>query len=187
MSPAEVSTKGKRRRSRRPLILVGALALLTGLAFLVARPSVPDPTTNPYAGKRGGSRDKSAGLLIRYRRGDEMRSVEPQTVLRAGDVLEFKVRGEEASYLEVRLRDGAAPVQTIFPTGGAPLTAKVSPGDSLPVAPAVAPGGGKLVLTALFSGRPRPLGAAPDPDTLTITAVVAKEQRSDLGLASGPP
>jgi hypothetical protein len=135
-----VNADGKRRRSRRPLILVGALALLTGLAFLVARPSVPDPITNPYAGKRGGSRDKSAGLLIRYRRGDEMRSVEPQTVLRAGDVLGFKVRGEEASYLEVRLRDGAAAAQTIFPTGGAPLAAKVSPGDSLPVAPAVASG-----------------------------------------------
>jgi hypothetical protein len=170
-----VSAGGTRRRSRRPLILVGALALLTGLAFLVARPSVPDPTTNPYAGKRGGSLDKSAGLLIRYRRGDEVRSVEPQTVLRAGDVLDFKVRGEEASYLEVRLRDGAGAIQTIYPTGGAPLTNKVSPGDSLPAAPVVAPGGGKLVLTALFSEAPRPVGAAPDPDTLTITAVVAKE------------
>ena len=166
---------GTRRRSRRPLILVGALALLTGLAFLVARPSVPDPTTNPYAGKRGGSLDKSAGLLIRYRRGDEVRSVEPQTVLRAGDVLDFKVRGEEASYLEVRLRDGAGAIQTIFPAGGAPTSAKVSPGDALPVTPVVAPGGGKLVLTALFSETPRPVGAAPDPDTLTITAVVAKE------------
>ena len=100
-----MSAPGARRRSRRPLILIGALALLTGLAFLVARPSVPDPTTNPYAGKRGGSLDKSAGLLIRYRRGDEVRSVEPQTVLRAGDVLDFKVRGEESSYLEVRRRD----------------------------------------------------------------------------------
>jgi hypothetical protein len=170
-----VSTGDKRRRSRRPLILVGALALLTGLAFLVARPSVPDPTTNPYAGKRGGSLDKSAGLLIRYRRGDEVRSVEPQTVLRAGDVLDFKVRGEEASYLEVRLRDGAGAVQTIFPAGGAPTTPKVSPGDTLPVATSVAPGSGKLVLTAMFSETPRPVGAAPDPDTLTITAVIAKE------------
>jgi hypothetical protein len=178
VNPAGVKVDGKRRRSRRPLILVGALALLTGLAFLVARPSVPDPTTNPYAGKRGGSLDKSAGLLIRYRRGDEVRSVEPQTVLRAGDVLDFKVRGEEASYLEVRLRDGAGAVQTIFPTlptGGAPNSVKVSPGDTLPVATIVAPGGGKLVLTALFSETPRPVGAAPDPDTLTITAVVAKE------------
>jgi hypothetical protein len=166
------------------LILVGALALLTGLAFLVARPSVPDPTTNPYAGKRGGSLDKSAGLLIRYRRGDEVRSVEPQTVLRAGDILDFKVRGEEPSYLEVRLRDGAGAIQTIFPTsptsptsptGGAPISSKVFPGDALPVATVVASGGGKLVLTALFSATPRPVGAAPDPDTLTITAVVAKE------------
>jgi len=41
------------------------LAFLIGLAFLVARPSVPDPATNPYAGKRGGSLDRLAGLLIR--------------------------------------------------------------------------------------------------------------------------
>ena len=170
-----MSAPGTRRQSRRPLILIGALALLTGLAFLVARPSVPDPTTNPYAGKRGGSLDKSAGLLIRYRRGDEVRSVEPQTVLRADDVIDFKVRGEEASYLEVRLRDGAGAIETIFPIGGAPTTGKVSPGDTLPVTAVVAPGGGKLVLTALFSATPRPVGAAPDPDTLTISAVVAKE------------
>jgi hypothetical protein len=170
-----VSAAGARRRSRRPLILIGALGLLTGLAFLVARPAVPDPTTNPYAGKRGGSLDKSAGLLIRYRRGDEVRSVEPQTVLHAGDVLDFKVRGEEPSYLEVRLRDGAGEIQTIFPIGGAPTAGRVSPGDSLPVAPVVTAGAGKLVLTALFSATPRAVGAAPDPDTLAITAVVAKE------------
>jgi hypothetical protein len=163
-----------RRSFRRPLILAGALAFLTGLAFLVARPSVPDPTTNPYAGKRGGSLAKSAGLLIRYRRGDEVRSVEPQTVLRAGDGLEFKVRGEQTSYLELRLRDGAAQARTIFPTD-APMTPRVAPGDTLPVALAVGPGGGKLVLTALFSDRPRSVGAPPEPDTLLVTAVVAKE------------
>ncbi len=169
-----VEPPSPRRSFRRPLILAGALAFLIGLAFLVARPSVPDPTTNPYAGKRGGSLAKSAGLLIRYRRGEEVRSVEPQTVLRAGDGLEFKVRGEQAAYLELRLRDGAAAAKTIFPAD-APTTPQVSPGDTLPVAPAVGPGGGKLVLTALFSDRPRPVGAPPDPDTLLVTAVVAKE------------
>ncbi len=38
---------------KRALILVGALGLLAGLAFLVARPRVPDPSTNPYAGVHG--------------------------------------------------------------------------------------------------------------------------------------
>jgi hypothetical protein len=163
-----------RRSLRRPLILAGALAFLIGLAFLVARPSVPDPTTNPYAGKRGGSLDRSAGLLIRYRRGDEVRSVDPQTVLRAGDGLELKVRGERASYLEVRLRDGEGTAKTIFPVD-VPLTARVSPGDRLSVTPVVGPGGGKLVLTALFSDEARPVGAPPDPDNLTVTAVIGKE------------
>ena len=165
---------GPRHRLRRPLILAGALAFLIGLAFLVARPSVPDPTTNPYAGQRGGSLDRSAGLLIRYRRGDEVRPVDPQTVLHAGDGLELKVRGERASYLEVRLRDGEAAPRTIFPAE-APTTPPVSPGARLPVTPVVGPGGGKLVLTALFSDRPRPVGAPPDPDTLAVTAIVAKE------------
>jgi hypothetical protein len=165
---------GTRRGARRPLILAGALAFLVGLAFVVARPRVPDPATNPYAGQRGGSLDKSAGLLIRYRRGDEVRAVDPQTVLRAGDVLDLKVRGEQPSYLEVRLRDGAAAPKIIFPDG-ASTTPRVAPGDRLQVAPVVASGGGKLVLTALFSDRPRPVGAPPDPDLQTITAAISKE------------
>jgi hypothetical protein len=163
-----------RRSRKRPLILAGALAFLIGLAFLVARPSVPDPTTNPYAGQRGGALDKSAGLLIRYRRGDEVHAVDPQTVLRAGDVLDLKVRGEQVRYLEVRLRDGATAPRTIFPAD-APIMQRVSPGNTLPVAVAVGPGGGKLVLTALFSDEPRPVGAPPDPDAQTFTAIVAKE------------
>jgi hypothetical protein len=173
-----VSQGSKSRRAqhplRRPLILAGALALLIGLAFLVARPSVPDPATNPYAGKRGGSLDRSAGLLIRYHRGDEVRSVEPQTVLRAGDGLDLKVRGEKASYLEVRLRDGATAPRTIFPAD-APTTQQVAPGDTLPVALVVAPGGGKLILTALFADRPRPVGVPPDPDMQMVTAIITKE------------
>jgi len=95
-------------------------------------------------------------------------------VLRAGDGLDLKVRGEKAAYLEVRLRDGASAPKTIFPAE-APTTPQVSPGDTLPVTPVVGPGGGKLVLTALFSDRPRPVGAPSDPDMQTVTAVIAKE------------
>jgi hypothetical protein len=164
-----------RRGLRRALGLVAILALAYGLAVLVARPHVPDPATNPYAGQRGGSLSKSAGIEMRFRRGDEERAVEPQTVLRAGDLLRFVVKGERALYLEVRMRDGAAAPLTIFPTGGGSATTQVMPGQSLPATPVLAPGGGKLVVTALFSDGPRPVGAPADPDMQVITAVVTKE------------
>ncbi len=83
--------------------------------MLVARPHVPDPVTNPYAGKRGGSLSKSAGIEMRYRRGDEERAVEPQTILRAGDRLRLTVKGEGPHYVEVRMRDGAAPPDDDLP------------------------------------------------------------------------
>jgi hypothetical protein len=160
---------------RRALALAGILAGAYGLAVLVARPHVPDPATNPYVGKRGGSLSKSAGLEIRYRRGEVLRAVDPQTVLHVGDELIFRVRSEGPVYLEVRWRDGAGPVQTIFPNDGAPLTREVTPTQELPRVRVTAPGAGKVVVTALFSDRPRPVGAPADPDTRAITALVTKE------------
>lgn len=164
-----------RRGWRRALVLVAILAGAYGLAVLVARPHVPDPATNPYAGKRGGSLSKSAGLEIRFRRGDELRAVDPQTVLHVGDELVFRVRSDGPTYLEVRWRDGAGPVQTIFPNDGATKTPEVTPMQSLPRVPVREPGRGKVVVTALFSDHPRPVGAPADPDTRTITAVATKE------------
>ncbi|HXT96368.1 MAG TPA: hypothetical protein VN853_08705 [Polyangia bacterium] len=164
-----------RRGWRRALALVGILAGAYGLAVLVARPHVPDPATNPYTGKRGGSLSKSAGIELRFRRGDELRAVEPQTVLRAGDGLELKITGERPRYVEVRMRDGAAAPLTIFPAGGATETPLVAPGEKLPVSPVLGPGAGKVVVTALFSDHPRPVGLPADRDTQAVTAVVAKE------------
>jgi hypothetical protein len=170
-----VKTARPRRGLRRALGLAGILAATYGIAVLVARPHVPDPATNPYTGKRGGSLSKSAGIEIRYRRGDEQSVVLPQTILVAGDLLSFMVKGDGPRYLEVRMRDGAAAPATIFPPAGAVTTILVSPGQALPVTHPVVPGGGKLVVTALFSDRPRPVGAPADPDTEAITAVVSKE------------
>jgi hypothetical protein len=171
-------TEGPRRAVRgwrRALVLAGIIAGAYGLAVLVARPHVPDPATNPYLGKRGGSLSKSAGLEIHYRRGEEVRAVDPQTVLHLGDELVFKVRAEGPVYLEVRWRDGAGPVQTIFPDDGAPLTRQVTPNEELPRVRLTTPGAGKVVLTALFSDRPRPVGAPADPETRATTALVTKE------------
>ena len=169
-------SSGKRRRGpRRALGLIGILAAVYGLAVLVARPHVPDPVTNPYSGKRGASLSKSAGIEMRYRRGDEERAVEPQTILRAGDGLRLTVKGEGPHYVEVRIRDGAVPPATIFPAAGAATTVQVSPGERLPVMPVLGPAHGKLVVTALFSDHPRPVGAPAEPDTQAITAVISKE------------
>jgi hypothetical protein len=164
-----------RRGWRRALALVGIIAGAYGLAVLVARPHVPDPSTNPYVGKRGGSLAKSAGLEIRFRRGDEVRVLDPQTALRVGDELAFTVRADGPTYLEVRWRDGAGPVQTIFPNDGATTTPQVTPMQNLDRVRIAQPGAGKVVVTALFSDRPRPVGAPADPETRAITAVVAKE------------
>jgi hypothetical protein len=158
----------------RALALVGILAACYGLALLVARPHVPDPATNPYTGRRGASLARSAGLVIRYRRGEEVRALDPQTALRAGDALEFKVRGEGPTYLEVRFKDGASPPQTIFPVGAA-STPQVIPGQTLAVTAPIGASPGKVVVTALFSDASRPVGAPADPETRAITAVVSKQ------------
>jgi hypothetical protein len=160
---------------RRALVFTGIGALLVGLAFLVARPHLPDPATQPYAGVRGASRAKAAGLEVHFRRGGGVeQAVDPRTVLRAGDSLRFVVRGERARHVEVRLRDGDAAPATVFPSG-AGQTAPVQPRETLPVRPTVAAGGAKVIVTALFSDRPRPIGAAADDHTEVVTIAIAKE------------
>jgi hypothetical protein len=159
---------------KRALILAGILAALVGLAFLVGRPHVPDPATEPYVGKRGASRARAAGLEVHVRRGDAERAVDPRTVLRAGDVLRFVVRGESARHVEVRMQDGGGAPVTVFPTG-APETALVQPRETLPVRPVIATGGARVVVTALFSEHPRPIGADAEPETQVVTLAIAKE------------
>jgi hypothetical protein len=152
--------------------LIGALGLLVGLAFLVARPKVPDAATNPYVGVRGASRARAAGIVIAYERGGIVHTVEPGTVLRVGDRLHFTVTGERPRHVELRLRDGDAPA-VIYPAAG--TTALVAPKQALPFAPDVVAGGGRVVVTALFSDEPRAIGAPPDPETEAITVAIAKE------------
>jgi hypothetical protein len=159
---------------KRALIFIGIGALLVGLAFLVARPHVPDPATEPYVGKRGASRAKASGLEVHFRRGETERAVDPATVLRAGDRLRFVVRGERARHVEVRLRDGDAPPATVFPAGSGE-TAPVQPRETLSLRPTLAAGGAKVIVTALFSDHARPIGAAADADTEVVTIAIAKE------------
>ena len=159
---------------KRALIFTGIGGLLVGLAFLVARPHVPDPASEPYAGVRGASRAKAAGLEVHFRRGGVEQAVDPRTVLRAGDILRFVVRGERARHVEVRLRDGGAAPATVFPAGAGDR-ALVQPRETLPVRPTLGAGGAKVIVTALFSDRARPVGAAADDDTEVVTLAIAKE------------
>jgi hypothetical protein len=157
---------------KRALILIGALGLLVGLAFLVARPAVPDAATNPYVGVRGASRSRAAGVAISYQRGGVDHPVEPATALRAGDRLRFVVKGERPRHVELRLRDGDAP-PLVYPSEG--TTVLVAPKQALPIEPTVGPGRGRVVVTALFSDQPRAVGSPPDPETEAITVAIAKE------------
>jgi hypothetical protein len=159
---------------KRALIFTGIGAFLVGLAFLVARPRVPDPASEPYVGVRGASRARAAGLEVHFRRGGVEEGVRPATVLHAGDSLRFVVRGERARHVEVRLRDGDAAPATVFPAGAAE-TVLVQPRDTLPIRPTLATGGAKVIVTALFSDRARPIGAPPDVDTEVVTLAIAKE------------
>ena len=158
---------------RRALVLVGAIALLVGLAFLVARPSVPDVATNPYAGVRGASQAQKTGIAISVRRGAEVLAVDPATVLHAGDRLVFRVRGERPRFVELRVRDGSGPEKTLFPSAGE-STAEVWPKTWLPYIDLTdAPG--KVQVTALFSDQARRVGAPPDADTEVMAVSIAKE------------
>jgi hypothetical protein len=159
---------------KRALALTGILAALIGLAFLVARPRVPDPASEPYVGVRGASRAKAAGLEVHFKRDGEERAVDPATVLRAGDVLRFVVRGERARFVEVRLRDGGAAPAPVFPGGGGETTL-VQPRETLPIRATLGAGGAKVIVTALFSDRARPIGAPADDDTEVVTLAIAKE------------
>jgi len=159
----------------RALVLVAVLAAMYGLAVLVGRSHIPNPTVSPYVGKRGGSLSKSAGLLIRYRRGEEVRAADPHTALHPGDVLDFKVRAEGPTYLEVRFRDGSEPPRTIFPPAGVTTTPQVLPGQALPAVETIGPAAGKVVVTAIFSDQARAVGTPVDGDSRATTALLSKE------------
>jgi hypothetical protein len=161
------------RVSRRTLILIAVLGFVVGLAFLVARPRVPDPAQNPYLGTRGGARGQASGIVIHYRHAGAERAVEPSTVLAAGDGLRFGFKGESSRYLELRIKDGDGPVTTVFPVEGS-MARLVRPGEGLPSRVIVAASGERLLVTALFSDRAWPVGSPPEGDTETASFSIAK-------------
>ncbi|HET6151095.1 MAG TPA: hypothetical protein VFH68_26400 [Polyangia bacterium] len=137
----------------RALGLTAAIALVIGLAFLVARPRADtQPVAVNLAAQKG---PRPPGLKIFLQRAGELQILDPTTELRRGDALRFVVRASAPRYLVVRLRDGAGHERVVFPRAGARDAALVRPDAALPDAlPIDDASAGRQTLTALFSQRP---------------------------------
>ena len=147
-------------RAGRPLArvlgLTAAIALVVGLAFLVARPRADlQPVAVNLAAQKG---PRPPGLKIFLQRGPDLQVLDPTTALLRGDALRLVVRAGAPRYLVVRLRDGAGRERLVFPGAGARTAALVQPGAALPEAlPIDGAGSGRRTLTALFSQHPFPV------------------------------
>ena len=146
-----------------------------GVAALVARPRVPPPAAVPYAGVRGGSQAKAAGLIAYGRRGDETWPLAPGAALHAGEEVLLKVRTDRPRYLEVRLRGAGANERTIFPGGGATEAALVKSGEALPLSVALDAATKRLIIVGTFADHAVPVGNAPTADELSVVIEVPKE------------
>jgi hypothetical protein len=160
-------------RGGRTLILVGTLVLLAGLAMLVARPRADPPSVVPYAGPRGASLARAAGLVPYWQRGAEIRPLQPGTALRPGDVVILKVRTDQPRFLEVRTQAPGTAPRVIFPAGA--QAQQVRSGETLPVTVTLDETPGKQVIIAYFAEHAFPVGGAPAPDLLPVTIEIEKE------------
>lgn len=158
-------------------MFIGIFAVTIALAFVVARARLEPAASNPYAGTRGASQSKSAGVEIAYRRGGESHVVEPGTALQPGDVLGFKVRVDRPRYLALQVRDDNHPTETVFPAApsdaGPPTAVMVQPGEKLPAAPVVLDGPENLIVSAVFADHAFVAGEPP-PDGQVVTIVIEK-------------
>jgi hypothetical protein len=159
---------------RRTLWLIAVLALVAGLAFLVARPrSDGDSAVVAYTGAKG---PRAPGLQILLRRGLEARAMEPGTGVRAGDALRLTVRSTEPRYLVVRVRDSAGGDRILFPANGAPAAVQVRPGETLPGTFVVGDAPGTQTIFATFSHHPFAVADPPRGDLEIVTIDLPKER-----------
>jgi hypothetical protein len=166
---------------RRPLWLMGSLAAVVGLAFLVARPRTDTtPVAVNYTGVKSA---KPPGLQIYLHRADEVRILAPGTPVRAGDALRFVARIAEPRYLAVRARDAAGNEQILFPAAGADAGAggggvdaqRVQPGQALPGALVLDAVPGRQIVVAMFSDRPFRAADPPGDGVEVVTIELVKE------------
>ena len=162
-------------RAGRPLArvlgLTAAIALIIGLAFVVARPhGDSQPVAVNLTAQKG---PRPPGLKIFLQRGPDLNVFDPTMALQRGDALRLVVRAGAPRYLVVRLRDSTGSERLVFPGAGARTAALVQPGAALPDAlPIDGAGKGRRTLTALFSQNPFPVdqrdGAGTDMEVATV-------------------
>jgi len=164
-------------RWRRLLWLGGGLAVVSLLALVVARPRRPDREDVPYAGLKGASRAKAAGIQITVSNGTEVRPLDPATALHPGERLYFRVRAEQPRYLELRVRDTEGD-RRLFPVGPG-QSVLVRPGQSVDAeyvvsaarptaANAASVAVGKIWIVGLFADHPFQLDRAPVPEVEVV-------------------
>lgn len=163
-------------RWRRVLWMAGSAALVGGLALVVARPRSVNRADVPYAGLKGASRARAAGIQISVGHDAEVRALEPATPVVPGDRLYFRMRVERPRYLELRVRDSAGE-RRLFPVGDGDAVL-VRGGQALSVDYLVsthpnAPDAGataaqKIWIVGLFADSPFPLDKPPGPDTEVV-------------------
>jgi hypothetical protein len=162
------------RRWIRPLLLVGIILGVWGMAVLVARPHGDDPAAHPYVGGRGASRLQASGLAVYVGEGGMSRPLQPGAPVHARETLHFMVRAEKPRYLVVRYRDGAGQERQVFPAAGA-QAGLVQPGHALPVAVSVDPDGRRAFIVALWADHPFPVDGPPDADVEPLLIELPKE------------
>ena len=169
---------------RKALMMLGVAVVIAAVALVVTRPPVPRREDVPYAGDKGASRAKGAGLQILVRRQARIEALKPGEAVHPGDELRFRLRSDRSRYLElrVRTRDGD---RRIFPTEGE-RAAVVPPGKFVTAAYVVPPdlvagaGSGKgLWLAAFFADHPFPLDVTPGGDVEVIASRVDVEPRTE--------
>jgi hypothetical protein len=143
------------------------LLAVCALALLVARPQTLPRGEVPYAGLKGASRVKASGIQITVRRDETTRALDPETQLRVGDRLLFRVRTERPRFLELRAKQAGSAEVRLFP-GDAPQALLVNPGQALDRGFDVTTATGAIGITARFADHPFPVDQPPGPDVEVV-------------------
>jgi hypothetical protein len=162
----------------RTLWLVGSIAFVVGLAFLVGRART-DQGPAPYKGVKGGDQTKAAGIKVFVTRGLDVRILEPGARVRAGDSLRVVLKADRPRYVEIRLRDSAGQERRLFPAGEGKEgkeAALVRPGEALPAVFRMDDDPRRQWLVVRLSEHPFAVGQPGGPEVQVVRVDLDKEK-----------